>query len=106
MANIIKVDIGTMIDTTAKFKNCQQQLKNAYLTMSNAVREVDSIWNGEASETFKSQFDSMYKNLEQTEAKVKDAIDEVTKAAEIYEEVEKLVAQMAGALDIGTSPFN
>ena len=74
--------------------------------MSNAIRQVDSSYDGEASEALKAQFDAMYKNIEQTEQKVQDAIDEVSKAAEIYEETENTISQAYNSLDTGTSPFN
>lgn len=106
MADIIKVSSEEMRAAVSAFKNCQQELENAYLNMSNAVRVVDGTWNGEASEAFKSQFDAMYKNIEQTEAKVQDAIDEVSKAAEIYDEAEQALENTFSALDVGTSPFN
>ena len=106
MADIIRVDTAAMRSAATKFKSCQQELENAYLTMSNAVRAVDSTWNGDASEAFKSQFDALYKNLEQTEAKVQDAIDETLKSAGIYDDVEKNLQGVFNALDVGTSPFN
>lgn len=105
-ADIIKVSSEEMRAAVSSFKNCQTELENAYLTMSNAVRAVDTTWNGEASEAFKNQFDSLYKNIEQTEAKVQDAIDEVSKAAEIYDQAEKALESAFGGLDVGTSPFN
>lgn len=106
MADIIKVSSDAMRAAVSKFKSCQQELENAYLTMSNAVREVDASWNGDASEAFKNQFNDLYKNIEQTEAKVQDAVDEVSKAAEIYDEAEASLESTFGGLDVGTSPFN
>ena len=106
MADIIKVSSEAMRAAVSKFKSCQQELENAYLTMSNAVRTVDTTWNGDASEAFKSQFDALYKNIEQTEAKVQDAVDEVSKAAEIYDEAETSLENLFGGLDVGTSSFN
>lgn len=106
MADIIKVSVEEMRAAVNSFKSCQNELENAYLTMSNAVRTVDSTWNGDASEAFKNQFDALYKNIEQTEAKVQDAIDEVSKAAELYEEAETNLESTFGGLDVGTSPFN
>lgn len=105
MADIIKVSVEEMRAAVGSFKSCQAELENAYLTMSNAVRTVDTSWNGEASEAFKSQFDALYKNIEQTEAKVQDAIDEVSQAAEIYESAESSLESAFGGLDVGSSPF-
>ena len=106
MADIIHVSTEELRDAVTKYNTQKTQLQMAYLQMSNAVRTVDSTWNGDASEAFKAQFDQMYKNIEQTEQKVQDAIDEVTKAAEIYEEAENSISQSFSSLDTGTSPFN
>ena len=47
----------------------------------------------------------MYKNLSQTEDKMNDAVDELTKAAGIYEQVENSNKSQMASLDVGTSPF-
>ena len=106
MADVLKVSVEEMRTAVNSFKSQQNELKTAYLTMSNAIRKVDSSYDGDASEALKSQFDAMYKNIEQTEQKMQDAIDEVTKAAEIYEEAENSISQSFSSLDTGTSPFN
>ena len=105
MADVLKVTPEELQSTANQFKNYQNELKIAYLTMSNSVRTLDGTWNGEASEQFKSQFESMYKNLEQTEQKMTDAIDELLKAHDIYQEAENAIKGQVDALDEGTSPF-
>ena len=105
MADVLKVTPEELQSTANQFKNYQNELKIAYLTMSNSVRTLDGTWNGEASEQFKSQFESMYKNLEQTEQKMTDAIDELLKAHDIYQEAENAIKGQVDALDTGTSPF-
>jgi WXG100 family type VII secretion target len=106
MADIIRVSTDQLREAVSKYNTCKGQLQTAYLQMSNAVRTVDSSWNGDASEAFKAQFDQMYKNIEQTEAKVQDAVDEMTKAAEIYDEIEQANQTTFANLDVGTDPFS
>ncbi len=105
MANVLKVTPEELQNTANQFKSYQQTLQTAYLQMSNAVRSLDTTWNGEASEQFKTQFDSMYKNLEQTEQKMTDAVDELMKAFDIYTEAENSIKGQIDTLDEGTSPF-
>ena len=105
MADVLKVTPEELKNTASQFKTYQGNLQTAYLQMSDAVRTLDTTWNGEASEQFKSQFDAMYKNLSQTEQKMTDAIDELLKAADIYEEVENSIKGQVDALEEGTSPF-
>lgn len=93
-------------EAVSKYNTYKAQLQVAYLQMSNAVRTVDSSWNGDASEAFKAQFDQMYKNIEQTEAKVQDAVDEMTRAAEIYDEIEQANQNTFANLEVGTDPFS
>ena len=105
MADIIHVSTEQLRDAVNKYNTQKGQLQTAYLEMSNAVRTVDTTWNGDASEAFKAQFDQMYKNIEQTEQKVQDAVDELTKAAEIYDQIEQTNQQTFANLDVGTSAF-
>ena len=105
MADVLKVTPEELRNTASQFKTYQGNMQTAYLQMSDAVRTLDGTWNGDASEQFKAQFDSMYKNLSQTEQKMADAVDELTKAAGVYEEVENSIKGMADALEVGTSPF-
>ena len=106
MADRIRVSTAELRTAVEKYNNVKGQIQNAYLQMSNAVREVDVSWNGAASEAYKNQFDLLYKNIEQTELKVQDAVDELLKTAEIYDEQETGISQTFADLDIGTSPFD
>ena len=105
MADVLKVTPDELRNAATQFKTYQGQMQTAYLTMSDAVRSLDTTWNGDASEQFKAQFDAMYKNLSQTEEKMTDAIDELTKAAGVYDEVEASIKGQVEALEEGTSPF-
>lgn len=105
MADVLKVSPEALVNTAVQFKNYQKELENAYLTMSDAVRSLDTTWDGEASEAFKAQFESMYKNLSQTEQKMTDAYEELLKAHDLFEEYENKVKGQASALEVGTSPF-
>ena len=105
MADVLKVTPEELRNTASQFKTYQGNMQTAYLQMSDAVRTLDGTWNGDASEQFKAQFDSMYNNLKQTEDKMADAIDELMKAFDIYTEAENNIKAQVDALDEGTSPF-
>lgn len=106
MADIIRVSTEELNTAASKYGNCKLRFQNAYLQMSNAVRVVDTSWNGDASEAFKAKFDQMYKNIELTEQKVKDAEDELKKAAELYGVTELNLSGTIDDLEVGTSPFD
>lgn len=105
MADILKVTPEELQSTASQFKNYQTTLQIAYLTMSDAVRSLTTTWTGTASSQFASQFDSMYKNLSQTEEKMNDAIDELCKAHDIFQESEDAIKGQVDSLEEGTSPF-
>ena len=102
MADIIKVSTDELISAVNKYSTQKTQLQNAYLLM---YRNIHGLV-GDASEALKRQFEQMYKNIEQTEAKVQDAIEEMTKTAEIVNEVESGLQSAFGSLDTGTDPFS
>lgn len=106
MADRIRVSTAELQEAVNKYRTVQHLMQDAYGNMSNAVREVDVSWNGAASEAYKYQFDQLYRNIQQTEAKVQDAIDELLRTAEIYDTQEEEIRQTFADLDIGTSPFD
>lgn len=103
---IFKVNIEEMRSTAQNFKNCKQQMQIAYLEMSNAVRVVGNSWKGDASEEFQSQFDTLYKNLEQTEPQITSAIDDMVKAADLFYQTEVGLGKSFDSLEQGRSPFD
>ncbi|MBQ9459281.1 MAG: WXG100 family type VII secretion target [Oscillospiraceae bacterium] len=105
MADVIHVSTEQLRSTVGKYNTQKAQLQMQYLQMSNAVRQLDASYNGDASEAFKAQFDQLYKNIEQTEGKVQDAVDEMTKAAEIYDQVEADRQTAFQNLSTGTNPY-
>ena len=106
MADIIKVSTQELNNAVSKYANQKMQLQNAYLRMYRELHGLDGKYVGDASEALKQQFEQMYKNIEQTEAKVQDAIDEMTKTAEIVDEVEAGLQSAFNSLDTGTDPFS
>ncbi len=104
-ADKLLVSTEEMTATATQFKSFCQEMQVAYLTMSDAVRTLDGSWDGDASEQFKANFEKMYTNLKMTEDKMNDAVDEMLKAAELFDEVENSIKTAAAGLDVGTSPF-
>ena len=100
-----RVSIPALQDAITNFENKKAALENAYLKISNEVRNLDATWHGEASEKFKSQFDAMYKNLQQTEERMEGAITKLNKAVEIYEEVDEQVKTGAENLEEGKASY-
>lgn len=104
-ADVLKVDPQQLVSTASKFKSEMQNMQVAHLKMSEAIRSLDGTWDGGASEQFKSNFDAMYNNLKLTDEKMTDAVEELLKANELFEQYEQQNQQLAASLDEGTSPF-
>lgn len=101
----IVVEEGAMQDAINTYNKCKNDFQLAYLQMSNAVRQADNIWHGQASETFKSKFNQMFNNLTETENLMQTAVDDINKALERYNASEQRGLAMVEAMDVGTNPW-
>lgn len=84
------------------FENKKMALENSYLKISNEVRTLDSTWHGEASEKFKTQFDALYKNLQQNETVMSNVIANLKSALSVYQEQEEAASNLINSLEEGT----
>lgn len=88
-----------------QFNTCKQSLQNAYLQMSNAVLQLDSTWNGEASEAFKTQYGKLSKNLQTSDATIDTAINDIKKVIAGHQEVTDDIVSVFDATSDTTDPF-
>lgn len=85
------------------FETKKMALENSYLKISNEVRTLDGTWHGEASEKFKTQFDALYRNLQQNETVMTNVISNLKTALSIYQEQENVITQTFNAMEEGTA---
>lgn len=95
-----KEKMQTAIDT---YKSKKDQMVITCYRISDAVRVLDGSWDGQASETFKSQFDSMFNNLKQCENAMNTLIERLQGALDTYESSEVDVERLFVSIDIGIS---
>ena len=105
MSEMIKVSTDEMRETVNQYTQAKASLATAYQSMDKALKVLDSCWKGAAYMAMKAQWDITYKNIELSDAKMQDAIDELNKTAELFDTNEETVASSFKALDIGSSPF-
>ena len=105
MASRLKVSTTELNDASNEYKKCNSEMMNICSQINSAVYNVNGSWRGKASDSFLGKFEEMYAQLKQTDDKTNDAVDELLKAAGIFESAENANAQMAAALHTGTSPF-
>ena len=105
MANRLKVSTSQLKSTSQEFDRRKKDLENICSQISGIVNGTQEFWHGSANAVFVSKFSALYSQLKQTDDKMQDAVDELLKAAGIFEEREARNAEMMQSLDSGTSPF-
>lgn len=108
MSNVdlrIVVEEGAMQEAINTYNKCKNDFQMAYLQMSNAVRQADNIWHGQASETFKGKFNQFYNNLSDTERAVQASVDDMNKALERFNAAESRNLSMIESMDVGNNPW-
>lgn len=88
-----------------QFNTCKQSLQNAYLQMTNAVFQLDSSWNGEASEAFKTQYGKLSKNLQSSDTTIDTAINDIKTVIASHAEITDELSASFSALTDTTDPF-
>ena len=105
MAEAIKVSTEEMRNTVSEYTSAKASLTEAYQWMDRALKMLDSCWKGAAYMAMKAQWDLTYKNIQLSEAKMQDAIDELNATADLFDENESAQVSAFKSLDVGTSPF-
>lgn len=98
----LKLSKEAMETAISNFETRKAGLENAYLRISNEVRTLDGTWNGEASEKFKAQFETLYQNISQSEQVMTNIIESLRKALAEYTDIEAQASNAFSALDTGT----
>ena len=106
MAETIKVSTEQMESTISSYNTQKGAQSTAYAAIKSAVSGLQGTWMGEAAQAFQDRFAQYYQNVEQSEAKMQDAVDELRKTIDLMTEAEKDKNQTtAQSLEIGTNPF-
>ena len=106
MAEKIKVDAAAMAATIAKYTAEKAKLMEALQTCTKASQLIARSWAGPSFGIMCIKLADTYKNLFQSEKKMDDAIEELKKSIDIFDNAEKTIVSSINALDVGTSPFS
>lgn len=88
MADITRLDVAAVEAAIANYESKKMSMENAYLQISNDVRELGASWTGASSQTFQDRFNDLYKNLKSTEERVDEGIKVLKSVIATYEETE------------------
>lgn len=105
MANKLKVSTEELKAASGEFSRHRSALDNTCKEIASSVYSVQDSWKGKACTAYMDRFNQMYAQLQQTGMKMQDAVDELLKAADIFEGSEKQAKNIMGILETGESPF-
>lgn len=89
----------------SQFSTCKDNFTNAYLQEISAVFSLDSSWNGDASEAFKTQFNQMIDKLRTSDDTMESALTYLKNALTAYQNVTSEASNAFGAMEDTTDPF-
>jgi WXG100 family type VII secretion target len=102
----ILVEIQVIVDTYGDYRRRIIELLMIFLKLLQVVMSLRGVWSGDAANTFYQKFEEFYNNIKLSEAKMQDAIDELTRSSALFAQAEAEVKNLASGLQVGTSPFN
>lgn len=96
--NGTRVTAEALATAIQNYESRKQEFQNAYLKISNVVRELSVNYKSESATAFYAKFDEIYKNLSQTEVQMDNAIDKLKKVKEVYEALTAMQQALVQAL--------
>lgn len=106
MSEFTRVEVAALEAAIKNYESKKQSMENAYLQISNDVRELGSAWTGASSQTFQDRFDAMYRNLKTTSERVDEGIRVLQGAMNTYIETEnQAVAGIEGLEESGNVTY-
>lgn len=89
-----------------QFNTCKDNFTNTYLQEIAAVFTLDSSWNGDASEAFKSKFNELVNKLKTSDETMDKALADLQTAVKVYSETDTFVSGKYNAMTDTTDPFS
>lgn len=105
MADKILVSTEEMTACIGRYTAEKAKLMEALGICLKASNLLARSWAGPSFAVCCAKMANTYKNLAQSEQKMNDAIQELSKTISIMEKAEGNVKTIASSLDTGTSPF-
>ena len=106
MAEKILVTTEEMRQTAAQYQSAQGDLQGAFSELDRALKILESCWKGPAYMAMRAQWNIAYGNIKRADDKMQDAVDELNKVANLFDDNEARLQSTFSSLDIGTSPFD
>jgi WXG100 family type VII secretion target len=95
----VRVSVEALATAINDYNGKKASFQQAYLQISNVVRQLSVNYKSDAANAFYAKFDEIYKNISQTETQMESAITKLTQVKEIYEELIALQKAAVNALE-------
>lgn len=93
-----RVTAEALATAIQNYESRKQEFENAYLKISNVVRQLSVNYKSEAGTAFYSKFDEIYNNISQTGEQMENAINKLKQVKDIYEALAALQQALIHAL--------
>ncbi len=105
MQNEIVVSPEEIMTGIGRFNAAQEHLREAAEALDRTQGRVNDLWISPAKGVMMYQWTKQRMNINEADARMKDAVDELKFVYSFFTQQEERIAGSASALDIGTSPF-
>ncbi|MDE7244335.1 MAG: WXG100 family type VII secretion target [Oscillospiraceae bacterium] len=106
MAERILVSTEEIRQTAGQYQGAKGELQDAFTNLDRALKILESCWKGPAYMAMRAQWSVANGNIRRADEKMQDAIDELNKVANLFDENETALKSQFESLDTGTSPFD
>ena len=102
MAEQILVNPELMLQTMNQYNTCKGNQTAAYTQLQAAVKSLAGAWEGDAYNAFTAKFNELYNNIKQSEERMQDAVTELQKSHDIFQQVESTISGEVNSLSAGS----
>lgn len=99
MEGILKVTPEKLIQTSGEFAATGGQMKNLTGEMMSLVQEMKGIWQGEASASYSSKFNSLQTDMDKLCRMVQEHVEDLQEMAAHYQQAEQGNSDQSGSLN-------
>lgn len=105
MAGTTIFDPAAASQAVSEFNSKMTEMVEACNKMNTSVQNLTGdVWSGTSATTYFGKFFELMANLSKTQDKVSGGIEKLNWAIQQYEESQTTAAQMANAVEEGTTP--
>lgn len=98
MEGILKVTTEKLLQTSGDFASMGSQIKNLTGEMLSLIKNVNSIWQGEAATAYGNKFASLSPDMEKLYRMVNEHVQDLQEMARQYQNAEQESTQQGGGL--------